>query len=62
MFTVGDYISIHRKKVGLTQEQLAEKLGIGGKSVSKWERNITFPSSNLLKKLCAIFFNSQNLK
>ncbi len=50
----GKYIAYLRKKIGLTQEQLGEMLGISGKSVSKWERGITFPSVFLLKKLSKI--------
>ena len=50
----GNYIANLRRKVGLTQEQLGEMLGISGKSVSKWERGITFPNIFLLKKLSEI--------
>ena len=35
---IGKYIAEKRKALGLTQKQLAEKLGMSDKSVSKWER------------------------
>lgn len=35
---IGKYIAGKRKKLGLTQKQLAEKLNMSDKSVSKWER------------------------
>lgn len=38
----GQYISLYRKKKKLTQEQLAEKLNVTNRSVSKWERREKF--------------------
>ena len=35
---IGKYIASKRKSLGMTQKQLAEKLGMSDKSVSKWER------------------------
>lgn len=35
--TIGKFIAKKRKKQNLTQEQLAERLGISNKTVSKWE-------------------------
>ena len=40
---IGRYIAEKRKSLGLTQRQLAEKLGKSDKSVSKWERGICLP-------------------
>lgn len=37
---IGKFISENRKKKHLTQEQLAEKLGVSKNAVSKWERGI----------------------
>ena len=34
---IGKFIAIKRKEKNLTQEQLAEKIGVSNKSVSKWE-------------------------
>lgn len=36
--TTGRFIAARRKKLGLTQRQLAERLSISDKTVSKWER------------------------
>lgn len=40
---IGAYIAAKRKSLGLTQRQVAEKLGMSDKSVSKWERGICLP-------------------
>ncbi len=40
---IGKFIATCRKEQKLTQEQLAEKLGITYKAVSKWERGLSFP-------------------
>lgn len=37
---IGKFISNERKKLNMTQEQLAEKLGVSKNAVSKWERGI----------------------
>ena len=39
MDTLGKRIAYHRKNLGLTQEQLAEKLGVTPQAVSKWEND-----------------------
>lgn len=38
---IGAFISERRKAIGLTQSQLAEKLGITDKAVSKWETGVS---------------------
>ena len=38
---IGKYIAEKRKALGLTQKQLAEKLNMSDKSVSKWERGVS---------------------
>lgn len=38
---IGKFISTCRKEVGLTQAQLAEKLGITDRAVSKWETGVS---------------------
>ena len=50
---IGQYIAGKRKTLGLTQKQLAEKLGVSDKSVSKWERGVCLPDVSLFKELCA---------
>lgn len=51
---IGKYISEKRKALGLTQKQLAEKLGMSDKSVSKWERGICLPDVSVYFDLCGI--------
>ena len=41
LFKIGKYIAGKRKELGMTQKQLAEKLGMSDKSVSKWERGVS---------------------
>ena len=49
---IGKYIATCRKNKKLTQEQLAEKLGITGKSISRWENGKTMPDVSLFHALC----------
>ena len=51
---IGKFIAECRKKQNLTQMQLAEKLNITDRAVSKWERGISMPDSALMLELCAI--------
>lgn len=51
---IGKFISENRKKQNLTQEQLAEKLGISKNAVSKWERGINLPDVSIMQDLCKI--------
>lgn len=51
---IGKFISLSRKSKNLSQEQLAEKLGVSINAVSKWERGLNFPDVSLIKELCKI--------
>ena len=51
---IGKFIAEQRKKASLTQMQLAEKLGITDKAVSKWERGIAMPDTAIMLELCDI--------
>lgn len=51
---IGKLISDSRKRVSLTQLQLAEQLGITDKAVSKWERGIAMPDASIMLALCEI--------
>lgn len=53
--TFGTMIAILRKEKGMTQLELAEKMGVTDKAVSKWERDISFPDVNTLPKLAEVF-------
>ena len=49
---IGKFIAELRKEKNITQEQLAEKLGVTSKSISRWENGRTMPDYTLLKDLC----------
>ena len=49
----GKFIAKLRKEKGMTQEQLAEKMGVSINAVSKWERGLSFPDVSLYKRLCS---------
>ena len=51
---IGKFIASCRKKQKLTQEQLAEKLNITYKAVSKWETGKGLPDASIMKELCNI--------
>lgn len=51
---IGKFISKVRKEKKLTQKQLAEKLGITDRAISKWENSKSMPDLSLLKPLCDI--------
>ena len=53
--TVGRRISMLRKEKGITQEGLAEKLGVSPQAVSKWENDVSYPDIQLLPKLSEMF-------
>ena len=51
---IGKFISDCRKEAKLTQEQLAEKLYITDRAVSKWERGLSLPDVDKMLELCNI--------
>ena len=53
--TLGKRISTRRKALGLTQDQLAEKLGVTAQAVSKWENDQSCPDITTLPRLAEIF-------
>ncbi len=57
---IGQYIATKRKDLGLTQAELAEKLGMSNKSVSKWERGVCLPDVSIYMELCNILGISLN--
>ncbi len=71
---IGNFIAQQRKANSLTQNQLAEKLGITDKAVSKWENGKSMPDLSLLLPLCNLlgitlnellsgeFISEENLK
>ena len=57
---IGKFIAECRKNVNLTQLQLAEKLGITDKAISKWERGVSMPDTSIMLELCDILAISVN--
>ena len=53
--TLGKRIATLRKEKGLTQEQLAEKVGVSAQAVSKWENDVSCPDITLLPLLADLF-------
>ena len=49
---VGKFIAQKRKEKNLTQENLAERIGVTNKSISKWERGKCMPDYSIIESLC----------
>ena len=56
--TFGATISALRKERGMTQLELAQKMGVTDKAVSKWERDLSFPDVASLPKLAEVLGTS----
>ena len=54
-YAFGNYICECRRKAGLTQTEVAGKLGISNKAVSKWETGKAKPSINTIRKLAILY-------
>ena len=52
---IGNNISALRKKKGITQEELANELGVSAQAVSKWENNSSCPDVSLLTEIADYF-------
>ena len=52
--TFGNMVAVLRKEKGMTQLELAEKMGVTDKAVSKWERDLSFPDVSSIQKLAEI--------
>ena len=53
--TFGENLQFLRKRAGLTQEDLAEKMEVSRQSVSKWESNAAYPEMDAILRLCDLF-------
>ena len=51
---IGGYIARKRKEQNLTQEQLAQQLGVSNKTISKWENGKCMPDYSIIQKLCDV--------
>ena len=52
--TLGERLLAYRNRVGLSQEKLAEKIGVTRQTVSKWETNQSTPDFDKIIPLCEI--------
>jgi len=52
---IGNKIKTYRNKLGYTQEELADKIGVSRQSVSKWESNKTYPEMSKIVNLAEMF-------
>lgn len=48
---IGKFIASTRKELGLTQQELANKISVTDKAVSKWERGVSLPDTAILERL-----------
>ncbi len=53
--TLGTRITLHRKRLGMTQDKLAEQLGVTAQAVSKWENDQSCPDITMLPRLADLF-------
>ncbi|MBQ8320156.1 MAG: helix-turn-helix domain-containing protein [Clostridia bacterium] len=51
----GENVGYYRKRLGITQEELAERLYVSRQTVSRWETDSTFPDVEMLIRLCELF-------
>lgn len=51
---IGKFISLKRKEKNITQSELAEKLGMTDRAISKWENGVCLPDANNMLELCRI--------
>lgn len=54
-FAFGNRLCALRSNAGLTQKEVADRIGISNKAVSKWENGKAKPTTNSLRKLAALF-------
>lgn len=58
MKSIGETIASLRKKKGMIQNELAEKMNVTDKAVSKWERDLSCPDVNTISKLADVLDTS----
>lgn len=58
MMTLGEKIKEQRKKLGYTQEALAERMDVSRQAVAKWEKNLSAPTAEKLIALSNLFGTS----
>lgn len=53
--TLGKRIMALRKAAGMTQEQVAERLGVSPQAVSKWENDVSCPDVTMIPRIAQLF-------
>ena len=51
---LGENIRDIRKQKGMTQEELANRIGVVRQTVSKWEKNLSVPDADLLQRIAQV--------
>ena len=57
----GENLQFYRKRKNITQEQLAEQLGVSRQTVSKWESDSSYPEMEKILQLCDLFECSMDI-
>ena len=57
---IGNFIKTMRKQIGLTQSELAQRLGVSDRAISKWETGACLPDADNMLALCGILGISIN--
>ena len=60
MLNISEPIKARRRELGMTQEQLAQQLGVSGPAVSKWEQGASYPDVTLLPALARALHTDLN--
>ena len=60
-YELGNRIKRLRKELGISQKELAERIGVSNSRVSNWEQGINRPDADILSKLCSALQTSPSL-
>lgn len=60
-YELGSRIKRLRKELGISQKELAERIGVSNSRVSNWEQGINRPDADILSKLCSALQTSPSL-
>lgn len=60
-YELGNRIKRLRKELGISQKELAERIGVSNSRVSNWEQGINRPDADILAKLCSALQTSPSL-
>ena len=60
-YELGNRIKRLRKELGISQKELAERIGVSNSRISNWEQGINRPDADILSKLCSALQTSPSL-